>query len=114
MRALIDLVRAMRPRDRRRLLLIALGLAVAALFEVVGVASVVPFLTLVGDPSAAARVPYLASARDALGLTDDRGFLIAAGGIALVAILTTSLVNAGLTFAQLLFTNLAGYGFARR
>ncbi|WP_336485765.1 ABC transporter ATP-binding protein [Methylobacterium nigriterrae] len=114
MRALIDLVRAMRPRDRRRLLLIALGLAAAALFEVVGVASVVPFLTLVGDPAAAARIPYLASARDALGLADDRGFLIATGAAALVAILTTSLVNAGLTFAQLLFTNLAGYSFARR
>ncbi|KAB1070107.1 ABC transporter ATP-binding protein [Methylobacterium planeticum] len=114
MRALIDLVRALRPRDRRRLALIALGLALAALLEVVGVASVVPFLTLVGDPSAAARVPYLTGARDALGLTDDRSFLIATGAAALVAILTTSVVNAGLTFAQLLFTNLAGYGFARR
>ncbi|MCH3795356.1 hypothetical protein, partial [Campylobacter jejuni] len=29
-------------------------------------------------------------------------------------ILTTSVVNAALTFAQLLFTNLTGYGLARR
>ena len=70
MRALIDLVRIMRARDRRRLALIALGLAVAALLEVVGVASVIPFLTLVGDPSAATRVPYLAQAREILGLAD--------------------------------------------
>ena len=114
MRALIDLVRVLRPRDRRRLALIALGLACAALFEVVGVASVVPFLTLVGDPSAAGRIPYLAALRDGLGLTDDRAFLMATGGAALAAILTTSVVNAGLTFAQLLFTNLTGYGLARR
>ncbi|GJD97030.1 ABC transporter ATP-binding protein [Methylobacterium iners] len=114
MRALIDLVRILRPRDRRRLALIALGLALAALFEVVGIASVVPFLTLVGDPGAAARVPYLASIRAELGLVDDRTFLMATGFAALLAILTVSLVNAGLTFATLLFTNLTGYGLARR
>lgn len=114
MRALIDLVRILRPGERRRLALLALGLALAALFEVVGVASVVPFLTLVGDPSAAARVPYLAAIRAAMGLTDDRAFLMAMGGAALLAILTTSLVNAGLTFATLRFTNLTGYGLARR
>lgn len=114
MRALIDLVRAMRAADRRRLALIALGLAGAALLEVVGVASVIPFLTLVGDPSAATRIPYLAQARGALGLTDERGFLLVTGGAALAAILVTALVNAGLTYAQLRFTHLAGYSLSRR
>lgn len=114
MRALIDLVRILRGPERRRLALIALGLALAALLEVVGVASVVPFLTLVGDPAAAGRIPYLVQVRDSLGLTDDRTFLLATGAAALIAILTTSVVNAGLTFAQLLFTNLTGYGLARR
>ena len=114
MRTLIDLVRIMRASDRRRLLLIALGLAVAALLEVVGVAAVIPFLTLVGDPAAADRVPYLAAARAALGLSDPRNFLLAMGVAALLAILVTAVVNAGLTYAQLLFTNLSGYGFSRR
>ncbi|PXW67133.1 ABC-type multidrug transport system fused ATPase/permease subunit [Methylobacterium sp. B4] len=104
----------MRQRDRRRLALLGLGLGIAALLEVVGVASVLPFLTLVGDPGAAARVPYLTGLRDALGLTDDRAFLLATGFAALAAILLTSLVNAGFTFAQLLFAHLTGYGFARR
>ncbi len=114
MRALIDLIRVMRARDRRRLALIAFGLTVAALLEVVGVASVIPFLTLVGDPSAAGRIPYLADLRAALGLADERGFLLVTGAAALAAILATALVNAGLTYAQLLFTHLAGYGFSRR
>ena len=114
LRALIDLVRILRPGERRRLALLAVGLALAALFEVVGVASVVPFLTLVGDPTAAGRVPYLAAIRAAMGLTDDRAFLMAMGGAALLAILATSLVNALLTFETLRFTNLTGYGLARR
>ena len=67
-----------------------------------GVASVVPFLTLVGDPAAAGRLPYLATLRAASGLTDDRAFLMPRAGRRSLAILTTSLVNAGLTFAQLL------------
>ena len=114
LRALIDLVRILRPGERRRLALLAVGLALAALFEVVGVASVVPFLTLVGDPTAAGRVPYLAAIRAAMGLADDRAFLMAMGGAALLAILATSLVNALLTFETLRFTNLTGYGLARR
>ncbi|GEO97944.1 ABC transporter ATP-binding protein [Methylobacterium haplocladii] len=111
---MLDLVRVLRPRDRRRLVLLLLALAGAALFEVVGVASVVPFLTLVGDPSASGRIPYLGAIRETFGLTDDRGFLLATGFAALAAILATSVINAVLSFAQLLFTHLTGYGFARR
>ena len=113
-RTLLDLLRVMRPRDRRRLGWLGLGLGIAALLEVVGIASVIPFLTLVGDPAAAARVPMLASVRAALGLSDERGFLLATGFAALGAILLTSAVNAGLAFAQLLFAHLVGYDFARR
>jgi ATP-binding cassette, subfamily B, bacterial PglK len=114
MRTLRDLLRALEPDERRRLALIALGLAGTALLEVVGVASVIPFLTLVGDPEAAERLPYLAALRDALGLAEPRSFLIAAGLFALLAILTTAVASAGLTYAQLLFTHLTGYRLARR
>ncbi|HJE23337.1 MAG TPA: ABC transporter ATP-binding protein/permease [Methylorubrum populi] len=114
MRTLLDLLRVMRRRDRYRLLLLGLGLGLAALLEVVGIASVLPFLTLVGDPGATARIPYLASLRETLGLSEDRAFLLATGLAALAAILLTSAVNAGFAFAQLLFAHLVGYDFARR
>ena len=113
-RTLRDLLRALQPEERRRLALIALGLAATALLEVIGVASVIPFLTLVGDPAAADRLPYLAALRDGLGLAGPRAFLIATGLAALLAILTTAAANAALTYAQLLFTHLTGYGLARR
>ena len=113
MRALIDLARAMTPRERRQLAWITAGLCLAALLEVAGVASVVPFLTLVGDPAAVGRLPLLGAAKAWLGVSD-RAFLAVVGFAALGAILATSLVNAGLTFAQLRFTNLAGYALSRR
>ncbi len=114
LRTLLDLLRVMRPRDRNRLAWLGLGLGIAALLEVVGIASVIPFLTLVGDPAASARVPALAGVRAALGLADERAFLLVTGFAALGAILLTSAVNAGLAFAQLLFAHLVGYDFARR
>lgn len=114
MRALRDLFRILEQRDRRRLAFITVGLAAAAVIEVLGVASVIPFLTLVGDPGAAGRVPYLAGLRDTLGLQDERTFLLVTGGAALAAIVTTSLVNAALTYAQLLYANLVGYTLSRR
>ncbi len=114
MPALIALLRLLPAVERRRLALIAAGLAGAGLLEIVGVASVIPFLTLVGDPGAADRLPWLASWRDALGLSEPRAFLLATGAAALAAILTTALANAGLTYAQLLFTHRTGYAFARR
>ncbi|GJE18382.1 ABC transporter ATP-binding protein [Methylobacterium marchantiae] len=114
MGALKDLFRILGHRDRKRLAFITVGLAVAAVIEVLGVASVIPFLTLVGDPGAAGRIPYLVGLRDALGLTNERAFLLVTGAAALGAILTTSLVNAALTYAQLLYTNLVGYNLSRR
>jgi len=114
MRPLIELLRALPPAERRRLLFIALGLAGAGLLEVIGVAAVIPFLTLVGDPAAADRLPWLAAWRDALGLAEPRAFLLATGAAALIAILTTAVANAALTYAQLLFTHRVGYGIARR
>ncbi len=75
----------------------------------------VPFLTLVGDPSsAAARIPLLAALRDGLGAPNERGFLLAAGFAALAAIAVSTATNAAVTYAQLLFTNLVGFRLSRR
>ena len=55
-RTLRDLLRALQPEERRRLALIALGLAATALLEVIGVASVMGLIAVVmGGPSAMMR-----------------------------------------------------------
>ena len=49
LRKVLDLLT---PRERRRLWLVFAAVLVAALLETAGVASVIPFLTVVGNPNA--------------------------------------------------------------
>lgn len=55
------------PSERRRVIGIAPLLVVSALVEVVGVAAVIPFLTLLTDPASLASVPVLGSLVGAAG-----------------------------------------------
>ena len=113
-RPLIDLVSVMAPYERRRLWIIMAGVAVAGLIDVLGVASVMPFLALVADPTAADRLPALAAIRTWLGISDPRLFTLVMGLVALSVILLNSALNAALTWAQLLFSNLVGFTLSRR
>jgi hypothetical protein len=51
--------RLLTPREQRRLVGIAPLLALAALVEVVGVATVIPFLVVLTDPSGLAQLPVI-------------------------------------------------------
>lgn len=90
------------------------GVAVAGLIDVLGVASVMPFLALVADPAVADRMSALVAIRSWLGIADDRQFTLLAGLVALSIILLNSGLNAALTLSQLVFSNLVGFGLSRR
>ncbi len=111
---LIEFIRILTPRQRVRLWLLVFGTIVAALIDVVGVASVAPFLALVADPEAFARYPALIWLRDAFGIADTNDLLFVVGMIVLVIMAGNGLFNAVLTWAQLLFANLVGFTLSRR
>lgn len=104
----------MSPRERRRLWSIMAGVTVAASIDVLGVASVMPFLALVADPAAADRTPALAAIRSWIGIADLREFTVVMGLAALSIVLVNSALNAALSWAQLLFSNLVGFSLSRR
>ena len=81
-------------RERRQALLLLPMILVMAAAEVVSVAAVAPFLSLVVDPTAARTSPILHSAFTVGGFADDHMFLFAVG-IAIIVVLITS--NALLT-----------------
>jgi ATP-binding cassette, subfamily B, bacterial PglK len=67
-------------RERRLLIGVFCVSAVAAVFETLGVASILPFMALVLDPSALERYAVIESATRWMGVTTTHGKLLAVGG----------------------------------
>ena len=75
-RKLFDLL----TRHERRRFFLLLGMVVVMGFvEMMGVASILPFLAVVADPSLVQRNQYMSALYDWLGLTDNHAFLILLG-----------------------------------
>ena len=100
--------------ERRRLLVLLLGTTVSGLVQAVGIASIMPFIAVVADPSLATENPYLSGAYAPLGFTGKNDFLIFLGLFAFMMLLATNLlvgINAWLTFRV---CHLGEYNLARR
>lgn len=83
-RQLFDLL----DRSERRQFYVLLGLVIAmALVDLVGVAAVLPFLSVAADPTATRDSRMLSFLRDASGVTSDQGFVIFLGLLVLGFIL---------------------------
>jgi len=71
---------------------------IAAAFEVAGIASIAPFLTLVGDPGAIAENDVLAWLYTRLSFPDEQAFLVALGGFSLAALVISNVVAAATSY----------------
>lgn len=89
----------MAPAERRRLWLLTPVVAANALVQVVGIASVMPFLSLIANPAAIEEQPLLARLYDILGFASATGFMVFLG-LGVLAVLVLS--NAFAAGAQLL------------
>ena len=76
LRKILDLLS---PKEKRRGLLVLAMVVVMALLETIGVASVMPFLTVLGNPEAVETNPYLNAAYTTLGFESTDAFLMALG-----------------------------------
>lgn len=88
-------------RERRRILLLLLGTTASGLLQAVGIASIMPFIAVVADPSLATENPYLMRLYSALGFAGTNEFLVFLGLFAFLMLFATNLlvgVNAWLTF----------------
>lgn len=88
-------------RERRRILVLLLGTTASGLLQAVGIASIMPFIAVVADPSLATENPYLSRAYTTLGFAGTNEFLVFLGLFAFVMLFATNLlvgVNAWLTF----------------
>jgi len=83
-------------QEKKRLLLLSIIIIITALVQVVGIASIFPFISAAADPSIVDENEYLLSVKTYLEITDNRDFIVLLGGVVL---LTLVLTNAFLAFS---------------
>lgn len=110
-RRLFDLLT---PHERRRLLLVFGAVLLNAIVEVAGIASVVPFLTLVANPDAVQSNALLQWLYRTLGFSSTHWFLLFLGFIVLGVIVASNAVAALSTWAMLRFSWMRNHSLSRR
>ena len=101
-------------RERLHLGLLCVAALLMAVLELVGIAAIVPFLSLAADPAQLEDNAWLARAYDTLAFTDPRYFLMALGLAAVFAIVASNAWMAATLWAQVLFSQARAHIFAVR
>lgn len=102
------------PAERRRGGMVVLLMLATALMDVAGIASIAPFLAVLGDPALVETNPYLAQAHAMLGFTEPRVFLIALALLALIVLLGSTVLRAGSQYATTRYTTMLRHTIGRR
>ena len=102
------------PRERRRIWLVFSGVLTSALLEVVGVASVLPFLTLVSNPDAVHDNSLLSWFFTTMGYTSVNRFMLFLGIVTLAALTLSNVMRALVTWGMLRFSWMRNYSLSRR
>jgi ABC-type multidrug transport system fused ATPase/permease subunit len=102
------------PRERRRGYLLLGMILVMALLETIGVASIVPFMTVLTDPRITEQQPFLASVYERLGFADIRTFQLFLGIVMFAALTVSVAFKAVTTYALLRFTHMRSHTLGKR
>ncbi|HEY1097469.1 MAG TPA: ABC transporter ATP-binding protein, partial [Myxococcota bacterium] len=102
------------PSERRELVLLAPAVVAMALLETAGVASIVPFLGLLSDPTIVETQPLLARVYDVLGFSSRQSFFFAVGSAMLALVTVSNVVSALTTWGLLRFSWMKNHTLATR
>ena len=114
MHALHLLLGILSPRERQQALLLVPLVVLVALAEVAGIASVLPFLALVADPSSIDRNPVLAWAFARFGDGGPNRFLVLVGIAVTLVLLLTNALQALRTYALTRYGTMRQHAIAVR
>jgi ATP-binding cassette, subfamily B, bacterial PglK len=90
-RKTVDLIA---PQEYRRLAVTLLAMLVAAILQVIGVASIMPFITLVANPEIVQQNPWMSWAYERSGVQSTRQFLVVIGFLVLLLLAATNAFTA--------------------
>jgi ATP-binding cassette, subfamily B, bacterial PglK len=97
------------PYERRRGVVVLLLLLILGFVETLGVASVIPFMAVVGDPEIVHTNRYLQAAYTMLGFTDIQHFLVFLGFVVFFVLVGSLLFSAFAHWAMYRFTQMCNY-----
>jgi len=78
-------------QEKRRLLLLSVIVVITALVQVLGIASIFPFISAASDPSIVDRNSYLLMVKTYLGIINNRDFIVVLGGFVLLTLIMTNM-----------------------
>lgn len=101
-------------KERRQFVALVLLTILMSAFEVTGVAAILPFLSLIGDPGMIETNPFIAWFARTTGLSDPMHVTVAFGLVVLVLLVLGMAVRAWGTYAQVKFSMMRAYTIATR
>ena len=101
-------------QEQRQLVWLLLAMVVSALIEVAGIASIMPFMAVVGNPEVVEHNRYFRLVYHALEFTSIEGFLIFLGAVVLAVIVLSNLIKALTTWFELRFINFRTASLSQR
>lgn len=114
MTILKKLIDFLTPRERRKLLFIMAMVVVMALLDVMGVASIMPFMAVAADPKLVQSNALLSRLYGILGFNEPQQFILFLGGLVFVLLVVSLTFKALTTYAQTRFSLMCEYSIGRR
>lgn len=117
MNALKKLFDLLTPVERKRAWLLMAMILIMAFLDMLGVASILPFMTVVANPEVVQTNPLLSRAyheSSALGIRTTEHFLFALGGVVLLLLVASLSFKALTSYAQIHFARMREYTIGKR
>ena len=114
MTSLRKILALLTPHERRRAVLLLGMILVMAFLDMVGVASIMPFLAVLASPQVIETNTYLNAVYTRLNFTDPQAFLFLLGVVVFAALLVSMALKALTTYASTRFTTMREYSIGRR
>ena len=108
------ILKLLTPKERRRCYFLLVMIVVMGLLDTIGVASIMPFMSVLENPEAVETNKWLRMTFDALGFEDTKRFLFFLGFVFFAVLITSISFKALTQWALLRFTNMRNHSLSCR
>ena len=104
-KSLKQLFHLLTPRQRKRFFILQIMIAIMALIEIIGIVSIVPFMTLVGDTTQLHQDTIIAKLFQASGINSESQFILLVGFIVIFMLSIAAATSMFCTWRLCMFAN---------